>query len=321
MLNENKLIAFGPVPSRRLGKSIGINNIPPKICTYSCIYCQLGKTFNMQIKRGKFYNLDEIFSAVKKKIEEAIDRNEPIDYLTFVSDGEPTLDINLGNEIEQVKSLGFKVAVISNSSLIWREDVRDELSKANLVSLKIDAISQDIWRRNNRPHKSLELDKILDGIIKFSKIFKGEILTESMLIQDVNDSRDEIEKISDFIIKLNSKKSYISIPTRPPSEKWVKPASEHNVNKAYQIFKEKGIDTEYLIGYEGNEIAFTGNFEQDLLSIVSVHPLREDGVNELLRKSGENWDSVEDLLTNKKILKVEYKNKRYYIRNFKKGKI
>ena len=321
MLNEDKLIAFGPVPSRRLGKSMGINNIPPKFCTYSCIYCQLGRSLHMQIKRGEFYNLDEIFPVVKRKVEDAIDRNEPIDYLTFVSDGEPTLDINLGREIEQVKLLGFKVAVISNSSLIWREDVRDELSKANLVSLKIDAISQDIWRRINRPHRSLELDKILDGIIKFSKIFKGEMLTESMLIQDVNDSRDEIEKISDFIIKLNSKKSYISIPTRPPAEKWVKPASEHELNKAYQIFKEKGIDTEYLIGYEGNEIAFTGNFEQDFLSIVSVHPLREDGVNELLRKSGENWDLVEDLLTNKKILKVEYKNKRYYIRNFKKRKV
>ena len=118
MAHEAKRIAFGPVPSRRLGQSLGINNIPPKICTYSCIYCQLGRSLKMQIEREEFYHPEEIFKEVENKIREAMGRGEPIDYLTFVPDGEPTLDRNLGKEIEFLKQVGIKIAVITNSSLI-----------------------------------------------------------------------------------------------------------------------------------------------------------------------------------------------------------
>ena len=227
MMNKNALITFGPVPSRRLGQSLGINNIPPKVCSYSCIYCQLGRTLNMQAKRKVFYKSEEILKSVEKKVKDARDKGEPIDYLTFVSDGEPTLDINLGKEIELFKPLGIKIAVISNASLIWKKDVRDDLCKADWVSLKIDAVNEDIWRRIDRSHKSLQLDKILQGISEFSHNFNGRIATETMLIQDVNDNIEEIEKIADFITGLKDAKSYISIPTRPPAEKWVKPANEH----------------------------------------------------------------------------------------------
>jgi len=198
MENEDRRMAFGPVPSRRLGHSLGINNIPPKICTYSCVYCQLGRTLNMQVKREAFYRVKEILQGVEKKTKEAKEREEPIDYLTFVPDGEPTLDAKLGNEIEGLKTSGIKVAVITNSSLIWREDVRDDLGRADWVSLKIDAVSQDIWRRINRPHGSLKLDKILQGISEFALTFKGELTIETMLIQDVSGNVEEIDKIVTF---------------------------------------------------------------------------------------------------------------------------
>jgi len=314
MVNVGKLIAFGPVPSRRLGQSMGINNIPPKICTYSCIYCQLGRTLDIQLKRRAFYKPEELFRDVKVKVDQAADKKESIDYLTFVPDGEPTLDINLGKEIELVRSLGKKVAVITNASLIWMEDVRDELSKADWVSLKIDAISSDIWHKINRAPGSLELDKILQGVSKFSCTFKGELNSETMLIKDVNDSDDEIEKISDFISNLKTKKSYISIPTRPPAESWVKQPSEQKINKAFQIFKDKGINIEYLIGYEGNTFAFTGDAERDLLSITSVHPMRRDGVEELLSKAGADWEIVKKLIKEDKLVEVAYKDKKFYMR-------
>lgn len=111
-------LAYGPVPSRRLGQSVGINHVPPKICTYSCIYCQLGKTINMQFDRKKFFSPIEILNDVKSQIEKAEDKEENIDYLTFVPDGEPTIDINLGKEIRLLKSLGKKIAIIQNSSLL-----------------------------------------------------------------------------------------------------------------------------------------------------------------------------------------------------------
>ncbi len=144
------MIVFGPVPSRRLGRSVGINNIPPKICSYACVYCQLGRTLKMQIERKAYYNVEDIARQVTEKVEDLKDRGEKINYLTFVSDGVPTLDINLGNEIEALKPLGIKIAVITNSSLIFREDVRRELSKADWVSLKLDAVTDEIWRKIDR---------------------------------------------------------------------------------------------------------------------------------------------------------------------------
>jgi wyosine [tRNA(Phe)-imidazoG37] synthetase (radical SAM superfamily) len=316
MVNERKMIAFGPVPSRRLGKSLGINNIPPKTCTYSCIYCQLGRTNNMQINRREFYKPEEIMYAVEKKVKEARERAEPVNYLTFVPDGEPTLDINLGEEIDLLRSLslGVKIAVITNASLIWNKDVKDDLYKADWVSLKIDAVSQGIWQRIDRPHGSLKLDKIREGVSEFSRTFNGNLATETMLVREVDNDTEELEQVADFIAELNPKKSYISIPTRPPAEKWVKPATEYNINMAYQIFKERGIDAEYLIGYEGNAFAFTGNVEEDLLSITSVHPMRKDGVNELLAKAKADWNIIEKLIKEDKLVEVKYKDKKFYMR-------
>jgi len=308
------MIAFGPVPSRRLGQSLGINNIPPKTCTYSCIYCQLGRTNNMQINREEFYKPEGIIRSVEKKVKESGERKEPIDYLTFVPDGEPTLDINLGEEIKLLKPLGIKIAIITNSSLIWNKAVRDVLSKAYWVSVKIDAISQNIWHKIDRPHRSLKLQEILKGISEFSDSFNGYLVTETMLIQNVNDNSSELENIADFISNLNIKKSYVSIPTRPPTEKWVKPATEYKINSAYQIFKEKGIDVEHLIGYEGNAFAYTGNVEEDLLSITSVHPMKEEAIIEFLKKADSNWDIIKKLIEEKKLVEIKYKKNKFYMR-------
>ena len=308
------MIAFGPVPSRRLGHSLGINNIPPKICTYSCIYCQLGITNDVRIKREAFYEPSKILQDVKYKVKNARERNESIDYLTFVPDGEPTLDINLGKEIELLKRMGIKVAVITNASLIWMKDIQNDLCRADWVSLKIDAVSKEIWREINRPHESLDINKILQGILEFSKIFDGELTTETMLIRNVNDGYEEIKKISHFIAKIRPEKSYISIPTRPPAEEWAKPADENAINMAYQIFKEKSINVEYLIGYEGNAFAFTGNAKEDLLSITSVHPMREDGIREYLKKADANWDIIEQLIEENRLVEIKYQGKKFYMR-------
>jgi len=312
------MIAFGPVPSRRLGHSLGINNIPPKFCTYSCVYCQIGRTIHMENERREFYKTEKIIEDVEKKVKEARKRGEKIDYLTFVPDGEPTLDINIGREIESLRRLGIKIAVITNASLIWKKDVQEDLHKADWVSLKVDAVSKGIWQRVDRPHKSLNLEKILEGIAKFSKMFKGELTTETMLIKGINSRYGEIEKIASFLTRLRPHKSYISIPTRPPAENWVMPANEGTINVAFQLFNEKDIDAEYLIGYEGNAFAFTGNIEEDLLSITSVHPMREEGIKELLKKADADWKVVEKLIKEDKLIEVEYQGNKYYMRKIQK---
>jgi len=316
MHDTETLIAFGPVPSRRLGHSLGINNIPPKICTYSCVYCQVGRTTHMQVKRQRFYTPEEIVRSVEKKITRAESRGESIDYLTFVPDGEPTLDAHVGEEIKLLKNLGIKIAVITNASLIGREDVRDDLQKADWVSVKIDAVSTDIWHKINRPHRSLNLDEILRGISAFSHSFEGVLATETMLIRDINDEPEEIGRIADFISGVHPGKSYLSIPTRPPAEKWVCPTTEFTLAVAYHYFKERSVDVEYLIGYEGNAFAFTGNVEEDLLSITSVHPMREDAVKEYLLKAHVSWEQVAKLIKEEKLIEVNHRESKFYMRKF-----
>ncbi|MGD9239922.1 MAG: radical SAM protein [Desulfobacterales bacterium] len=309
------MISFGPVPSRRLGRSLGINNIPPKRCTYSCVYCQVGKTAEMQVDRTHFYNPEEIYIDVKTKVEEAQKRGESVDYLTFVPDGEPTLDVNLARTIELLKPLGFKIAVISNGSLIWREDVRADLAKADWVSIKVDSTIEKIWRRINRPQRMLKPEAIWRGLLEFADGYSGTLVTETMLVRGLNDSARSFKKIAGFLNHLQPVKAYLSVPTRPPAEKWVRPPDEDVLNEAFQILKEKPFQVEYLIGYEGNAFAFTGNVEEDLLSITAVHPMRLDAVREFLMRAGADWQIVNKLMAQSQLAEAVYKGKKFYVRD------
>lgn len=307
--------AFGPIPSRRLGHSLGINNIiPPKACTYACVYCQIGKTVKLCNERGAFYRIDDLAQEVKEKVNVLKKRKTRIDYLSFVPDGEPTLDTNLGRNIELIRPLDIKIAVITNGSLINLRDVRGDLKKADLVSIKIDAVSKENWAKINKPHHSLDLRVILDGMLKFAAVFKGEIITETMFIKGVNDSHKEIKKISEFLTLLKPIKSYICIPTRPTAEKGILPASDQVLNTAYQVFKEDLPYVECLIGYEGNEFGFSGNIEEDLISITSVHPMREEAVREYLKKAGADWDIITGLIKSGSLIELEYQGKNFYMR-------
>jgi wyosine [tRNA(Phe)-imidazoG37] synthetase (radical SAM superfamily) len=270
----------------------------------------------MQVERQAFYHPKEIAQSVEEKVKQGQEKGEPVDYLTFVPDGEPTLDINLGKEIELVKSSGLKIAVISNASLIWRDDVRRDLQKADWVSLKVDAASRHIWHRIDRPQKSLKLERILDGMLDFADSFKGELTTESMLIQGINDKSEEIERAADFLAKLKPKMAYLAIPTRPPAVATITGASEQVISMAYEIFSKRLGNIEYLIGYEGNAFASTGNAKDDLLNITSVHPMREEAVAEFLKRAGTGWDIVEDLIENCSLVVLQYQGKKFYMRKF-----
>jgi wyosine [tRNA(Phe)-imidazoG37] synthetase (radical SAM superfamily) len=315
-LPDSMSLAFGPVPSRRLGKSVGINNIRPKVCTYSCVYCQIGKTTENLAERQVFYQPCDTLKEVKRKVADANKRNERIDYLTFVSDGEPTIDINIGKEISLLKRMGIPIAVLTNASMLWLKDVRQDLLEADYVSLKVDAVSNVLWRKIARPHKDLELSAILEGIRDFAEAFKGTAVTETMLIDGV-DYENEFERIATFLASLKKLyRAYIAVPTRPPTEKWVKPARAEVVNIAFQAFTERlGTDrVEYLIGYEGNAFAFTGDVEEDLLSMMAVHPMRDEAVKAFLRKANAGWQIIEKLLVAHKLIELEYEGNRYYMR-------
>jgi wyosine [tRNA(Phe)-imidazoG37] synthetase (radical SAM superfamily) len=307
---------FGPVPSRRLGKSVGVNNIPYKICTYSCIYCQVGKAIKMQINRQKFYKPDDLVDEAKALLSNIQDKKDYPDYITIVPDGEPTLDINLGILIKKLKTLGVPVAVITNASLIDLPEVQNDLLKANYVSFKADAFSPETWKKINIPHKQLDLQRIKEGIRVFRNYFSGKMVTETMLVKGVNDSPDELKNTARVIESFEPEAAYIAIPTRPPAFKKVEPSDENTVNAAYHIFREYIKNVELLTGYEGNAFASVGNFRDDLLSITAVHPMREDAVLELLDKTDGNKNSLAILLQENLVEKVQYSGHSYYLRKF-----
>ena len=309
---------FGPVPSRRLGRSIGINNIPPKICSYACVYCQLGRAIKMSTVRQKFYDPDELFVEVKKKVKSVLSSGETIDYLTIVPDGEPTLDMNLGQLISLLKSLNIPIGIITNTSLIDMPDVRDELYEADWVSLKIDTVSESSWKTIDRPHQDVKLEKILNAATLFARQFTGQLVTETMLINGLNDSEEDIANTAEFIGKIRPGIAYLAIPTRPPAEKWAIAPNESRINQAYQIFSQHTDKVEYLVGYEGNEFSSSGNVIEDILSITAVHPMREDAILEYLRKVDDDFAAIDEMVRSGRLIVTEYRSKRFYLRNLKR---
>ena len=307
---------FGPIPSRRLGRSLGINNIPPKSCSYYCTYCQVGPTEQTEVARRHFYGADYLVGLVKERVAQLQKQGEIIDHLSFVPDGEPTLDADLGETIDKLRPLGIKIAIITNGSLIWDEQVRETLKKADWVSLKVDSVEEKTWHRLNIPHNNLKLATILEGMMTFAQEYTGILVTETMLVKDRNVSEDSAIAIADFLHQLNPKKAYFLIPTRPPAISSIRPPSEAELNRFYQIVSRKVSNLEYLTGYEGNAFAATGNATQDLLSITAVHPMRSDAVSELLVKNQEDWKIVEHLVSEGKLLETEYEGKKFYIRRF-----
>ena len=309
------MITFGPIPSRRLGRSLGINNIPPKVCSYSCVYCQVGATDCMSISRKEFFDTDKIFSAVAEKIQQLQKAGEKIDYLTFVPDGEPTLDINLGRTIERLKSFGIKIAVITNSSLIWDKEVQNDLMKADWVSVKIDSADENIWRKINRPHGSLDLKKIVTGIKEFASAFKGMLVTETMLVKGLNDNIESLSKTAQIISEINLHKAYILAPTRPPAEVLVKKPSVESINTAYQIYSSLIHNVELIAYNEGTDFSFSSDAEKELLSILAVHPMRKDAVGNFLSRSNSTWDLINNLIREKQLKEVTYSGNTFLIKN------
>lgn len=311
------MIVFGPIPSRRLGRSLGINNIPPKHCSYSCTYCQIGRTTSLEINRHSFLQPETIRQAVEKRLAEF---NGAVDYLSFVPDGEPTLDIHLGRTIELLRTFDLPVAIITNASLVWRPDVRADLMRADWVSLKVDTVDENIWRRLNCPSRHLNLSTLLVGMLDFAEMFRGTLVTETMLVENQNDQEESLRQIASFLGRLQPARSYLSIPTRPPAKPEVKAPDEASVNRAFQIVSERVEHVECLTGYEGNAFAANGDLENDLLSIAAVHPLRKDAVQNLCVHDHAGWERVEALVQDGQLAEVRYGGHIFYSRKWKTEK-
>jgi wyosine [tRNA(Phe)-imidazoG37] synthetase (radical SAM superfamily) len=269
-------LVFGPIPSRRLGWSLGINNLPTKICSYSCIYCQLGPTDYISLKRRAFFTPDKVYNEIAKKINQLQKADKPIDYITFVPNGEATIDINLGSTIEKIREFGIKVAVVTNSSLMWVKTVQEDLMKADWVSIKIDSAFENIWEKINRPHNFLKFKRIIQGLEEFAWSFKGILAVETMFVKNINDNLDSMIRTAELIKYINPEKTYLLVPTKSSVERWVKIPDKIQLNEALQVFSNLNINAELFIRTKTIHLPLTSGIKKELLDFSSVRHIPQN---------------------------------------------
>lgn len=295
-------LVFGPIASRRFGRSLGVNNIPAKHCSYSCVYCQVGATPHTESGRRAFYGAAAIIDAVDNRVAACRAQGEAIDVISFVPSGEPTLDADIGREIAGVKRHGIPVSVITNGSLLWMEDVRRDLSAADIVSIEVDTVDEDVWRRLDRPCRDLSLAVVQDGMRAFAREYRGELVTQTMLIRGVNDDPAAVEKVADFIAELSPRRVCLSVPTRPPADARASAPEEIAILHAYAAFAARIPAVELLMPVERDVLVRTGDSRAELVAALAVHPMRQD---DLLR-DGVPITLIEEAVAAGSVARVEH---------------
>ncbi len=282
---------FGPVPSRRLGQSLGIDTIPLKTCNWNCVYCQLGRTQPVIYKRADYFPPSDILAEVQQALED----HQPgeIDWITFVGSGEPTLHASIGWLIEQVKTLtDIPVAVITNGSMLYDPQVQYELAAADAVLPTLDAGTSTLYRRINRPHPSATFRRLVTGLIDFRREYIGGLWVEVMLVRGMNDTEQALQDIASILHRVEPDEIHISLPTRPPAETWVQPADEEGVMRALAILGEvarvlhPAVGSFDLGGYE--------NLADAVISIITRHPMRQEELERTLEQAAPG--QVSDVL-------------------------
>jgi wyosine [tRNA(Phe)-imidazoG37] synthetase (radical SAM superfamily) len=228
---------YGPVPSRRLGRSLGIDLVPHKICTYDCIYCQIGKTTKKTLLRKEYISKEEVLEEVKAFL---LSGDSPIDHFSLSGSGEPTLHSQIRSIIEGIKKMSsIPVAVITNGSLLYEEEVRKDLLRADIVLPSLDAVSPEVFKRINRPHRNISVEKAIEGMVEFKKGYKGEIWLEILFCKGVNDTPEELQRMKEAVDKIRPDLIHLNTVVRPPSEGWVKPLSQEEMEKIQAFFGKR----------------------------------------------------------------------------------
>mgnify|MGYP000849907144 CR=1 FL=1 len=299
---------YGPVPSRRLGYSLGVDLLPFKTCSLSCIYCQLGNSPKKTIRRINPYSERKMLEEIK----EFLKTGARVDFITFSGSGEPTLNKSIGWLVRQIKkSTTIPVAVLTNSTLLSRAEVRKELAAADVVVPSLDAATQGVFEKINSPHPSLRIEKIIDGLVKFRKEFKGQIWLEIMLVKGVNDSPAEIKKLKEAAARINPDKIQLNTVIRPPAEKTAKPLTPEEMNKIKEFFGEKA---EVVASFRKKEQEKAPqNIAEAILAMVRRRPVSlEDLENSLGQTREELSLEIQKLLQQKKIKQVRHLDRDYF---------
>ena len=302
---------FGPVPSRRLGFSLGIDVIPAKTCTLNCVYCQLGPTPELTLERKPYVPAETIIAEVA----ELLKKNPHIDFLTFSGSGEPTLNSDLGKMICGLKKITrIPVAVITNGSLLYQKEVRQDLMEADVVLPSLDAVSKKIFQAVNRPHPNLKSEDVIGGLRKFSREYPGKIWLEVMLVKSVNDSKTELKKIREIIKYLKIDKVQLNTVVRPPAEEGFFPLTQSEMGTAAKIIDS---DCEIIAEFTGRPPAHLEAEEGLILETLKRRPLT---LKDIVSVTGCNQNEIIKILyglTKKGVIRTQrVGGEEYYGVNF-----
>ncbi len=298
---------YGPVPSRRLGRSLGVSLVPPKTCTYSCVYCQLGRTTDQTVERRSFFPPADILGEIGNALEVKGD----VDHITFIGDGAPTLSSDIGLLIGQVKErFDVPVAVVTNGSLLFDARVRAELMAADRVLPTLATAEYKTWRRMHRPHGDLVLYAVIEGLVNFSQEYGGDLWLEVMLVHGLNDSDVSLKALRESIQRIRPGRVDLLTPIRPPTEDWVEVPEPDRVLRAEELLgSSEAMVSEADAPFDAADF---GSCREAVLTICSRHPLRERIARDLCtRLNGEG--AVEEMLFDEEIHTVRWRGETYLL--------
>ena len=303
-------VVFGPVHSRRLGPVLGINNVKPGICSYNCIYCPGRKTARCSICTNSCLSSYDLYVSVKNKLNEINEADKKIEYILFAGSGDPCMDSGLSKHILLLREFGYKIAVFTNSALLWSKTIQENLMFADYVSVKIDTMNESRWIKMNRPHPRLKYDHILQGIKQFADDFKGNFVTETTLIKGFNDNPAEILELSKYINSFRRDFTYFMTPIYPPSENYAVSPDAATLTMLSKIIKSNISNAVLLCCPEKEEFYITHDFENELLGLLALHPVSENVVRRFAEANNKK-DKFQEMITNKVIKRIDYGGKKY----------
>lgn len=322
---------FGPVNSRRLGRSLGIDLLPKKICNFDCIYCEVGATTNLTCERGEYVPTGEIIAEIEEYFSDPA-RMEIIDVVTVTASGEPTLHAGLGRILRFLKErTGKPVAVLINGTNLSRPDVVADLSCADVVVPSLDTVLPLSFRKLNRPAGCVDLGEMIEGLVRFSHAFSGEIWLEVLIVKGVNDSRENIDALIRVIRRMKLSRVQLNTVARPPLEKFALPASRESLQEiAARIAAESGVPRVEIIAHgisgfeqgmeEGRpKIKFDylkqEELIEDILHMLQRRPCTTEDINRTLALNGPEKveQLLEPLVKSGKIRKRLHEDKIYYL--------
>ena len=260
---------YGPVPSRRLGRSLGVDLVPPKICTYDCVYCQVGKTTERTLQRKEYIPTEEVLDEVKDFLSKG---EVSIDHFSLSGSGEPTLHSQIGAVIKRIKGMSsIPVAVLTNGSLLYLDEVRGDLLQADIILPSLDAVSKEVFTRINRPHRGISVEKVVEGLVEFRKVYQGQVWLEILFCKGINDGENELQQMKRVFDRVQPDRIHINTVVRPPTEPWAAPLNLEEMEGIQAFFGEKA---SIISEFDRHPLSLPEfNVKEDIFRILERRPL------------------------------------------------